>query len=160
MNPFSDFLKKAKDIFNLVSGRSERELKRLKQETEETYRQVEKLARQADDLMALNEFRTRKAAEYFLTRAAMEPSNAPFYRRLADLAATVDLKKMRGDINAYQPGEEKNREWHIEKERHKDGINKYALSHIDQFIEADPQRWARLQQNSPHITNGLKPPKP
>lgn len=160
MKPFDDILKKVKDVFNLLSGRSERELQRLKQETEDLQKKVKQTMVEAADLTALSEFRTRRAAEYFTTRAVMEPDQGPTYRRLAELAATVDLGKMRGDINAYGPGEEKNREWHVIKDRYKDEINGYASSRIQEFIDADPKRWERMKTNSPALTAKLKPSTP
>jgi hypothetical protein len=153
MDKFKNFLKAVRNyprnLYHVLSGNAEREAQALQAELKELEQRTGDILEEVKDNQALQAFRCRKAADYFNEVAAREPEMAQEYQRLSKLAATVDLGKMRGDINAYQPGEEDNREWHRVRERYADEIRKFSDARIDEFIAQDPARWERLQKNKP-----------
>ncbi|HYD19116.1 MAG TPA: hypothetical protein VEF76_11615 [Patescibacteria group bacterium] len=147
-----------KTLYDMATGKQQKELARLRREAEAIQQETQEIIGRVKDAIDLGTFKARKASEYFNDVAAKHPEISEEYQRLAKIAASVDVARMRGDIAAYGPAEKLNREWHLMRERYADEIAQYTGKKIDEFIEADPHRWQRIEQNFPDLAAKLKPP--
>ncbi|MDI1228900.1 MAG: hypothetical protein PSY14_14565 [bacterium] len=162
MAGFKDFLKNVKDypkeIYDRMTGSREKELARLRRETESIQKETAEIIGKVQDAIELGTFKARKASEYFNDVAAKHPEISEEYQRLAKIAASVDVARMKGHISAYGPGEEANKQWHLVRERYADEITQYAGKKIGEFIDANPERWDRIEKSFPDLAAKLKPP--
>lgn len=164
MDKFKKFLKALADypkaVLWVVSGRAERDNAELRQSLEDLHQRAEETLQLMRDKMAFDTFKTRKASDYFNEAAAKHPDMADNYKRLATLAATVNLDKMRGDINAYPPEDAANKEWHVVRQRYAEEITRYVEPSLGEFAAQDAARWARLEKNWPELAGKAKPSVP
>lgn len=162
MPSLKDLLKAAadypKEIYDRMTGAREKEVARLRRETETIQKETAEIIGKVQDAIELGTFKARKASEYFNDVAAKHPEISEEYQRLAKIAASVDVARMKGHISAYGPHEEANRQWHLVRERYADEITQYAGKKIGEFIEADPARWDRIEKSFPDLAAKLRPP--
>ena len=163
MDKFKKFLQALKDypraFYRSVSGQAARDNEELRKRLKDLEQKTGELIELAQDGMALSAFKARKASDYFNEAAAKHPEMADNYKRLATLAATVDLDKMRGDINAYPPEDAANKEWHLVRERYADEISRYVEPHLGEFAAQDPARWQRIEKQWPEYVGKVKLPE-
>lgn len=116
-----------------------------------------------DDRFALENFRTRKAADYFNDKAQKEPEKADHLLVLSrrfEQAAIVNETLRKENRNA-KPEEEPvlRRLDSAMREIGQDGfeeITAYAFSHIGEFVNDDPDRWRRMEKNSPKLVENIR----
>lgn len=157
MNYLKSIADKLKAAYDVVTGKSAREAEKLRKEALELVEKSKELSELMRDHMALTKFKARKASEYFNERAAREPEQAEEYRRIAQLAATVDTSKLRGVVSAYTSNEADVKEWHLISDRYSSELNQYAGKKIGEFIAEDPARWERIKKQAPDKVADLKP---
>lgn len=116
-----------------------------------------------DDRFALENFRTRKAADYFNDKARKEPEKADsllvLSRRFAQAAIVNEtLRKENRGANAEEEPVLRRLDAAL-REIGQDGfeeITAYAYSRIGEFVNDDPDRWRRMEKNSPKLVEQIR----
>lgn len=116
-----------------------------------------------DDRFALENFRTKKAADFFNDKAQREPEKADHLLVLSrrfEQAAIVSETLRRENRNARPEEEPVLRRFdNALREIGQQGfeeITAYAFSHIGEFVNDDPDRWQRMEKNSPKLVEKIK----